>query len=180
MLLFHPTKQPKLESAAASCLLTWSIDDSKSHEMYEAPWYQKLYLCHSFLNPQYQTVCGTYQVLNKCLLNGWSALLKHLPELSRPSYLSLKGSSDHNIFLLCAQSCLTLCDCKGRSPPGLGFWLKPTRALTMGFSRQEYWSGLPFPSPGVLLNPEIELLSLTPPKIGWRILYHWRHLGSPL
>ena len=26
----------------------------------------------------------------------------------------------------------------------------------MGFSRQEYWSGLPFPSPGVLPNPETE------------------------
>ena len=26
----------------------------------------------------------------------------------------------------------------------------------MGFSRQEYWSGLPFPSPGDLPNPEIE------------------------
>ena len=28
--------------------------------------------------------------------------------------------------------------------------------LPMGFSRQEYWSGLPFPSPGDLLNPGIE------------------------
>ena len=25
--------------------------------------------------------------------------------------------------------------------------------LSMGFSRQEYWSGLPSPSPGDLLNP---------------------------
>ena len=28
--------------------------------------------------------------------------------------------------------------------------------LTMGFSRQEYWNGLPFPSPGDLPNPGIE------------------------
>ena len=28
--------------------------------------------------------------------------------------------------------------------------------LPMGFSRQEYWSGLPFPSPGNLPNPGIE------------------------
>ena len=28
--------------------------------------------------------------------------------------------------------------------------------LSMGFSRQEYWSGLPFPSPGDLPYPEIE------------------------
>ena len=27
---------------------------------------------------------------------------------------------------------------------------------SMGFSRQEYWSGLPFPSPGDLPNPRIE------------------------
>ena len=29
--------------------------------------------------------------------------------------------------------------------------------LSMEFSRQEYWSGLPFPSPGDLLDPGIEL-----------------------
>ena len=28
--------------------------------------------------------------------------------------------------------------------------------LSMGFSRQEYWSGLPFPSPGDFLDPRIE------------------------
>ena len=27
---------------------------------------------------------------------------------------------------------------------------------SVGFSRQEYWSGLPFPSPGDLPDPEIE------------------------
>ena len=28
--------------------------------------------------------------------------------------------------------------------------------MSMRFSRQEYWSGLPFPSPGYLSNPGIE------------------------
>ena len=28
--------------------------------------------------------------------------------------------------------------------------------LSMGFSRQEYWSGFPFPSPGDLPDPGIE------------------------
>ena len=32
---------------------------------------------------------------------------------------------------------------------------------SMGFSRQGYWSGLPFPSPGDLPNPGIELRSPT-------------------
>ena len=32
--------------------------------------------------------------------------------------------------------------------------------LSMGFPRQEYWSGLPFPSPGDLPNPGIKPMSL--------------------
>ena len=31
--------------------------------------------------------------------------------------------------------------------------------LSMGFSRQEYWRGLPFPSPGDLPDPGIEPMS---------------------
>ena len=31
--------------------------------------------------------------------------------------------------------------------------------LSMGFSRQEYWSGLPCPPPGDLTDPEIESVS---------------------
>ena len=40
--------------------------------------------------------------------------------------------------------------------------------LSMGFSRQEYWSGLPFPSPGDLLNPGIEPTSLMSPALADR------------
>ena len=32
-------------------------------------------------------------------------------------------------------------------------------SLSMGFSRQEYWSGLPFPSPADLPDPETESAS---------------------
>ena len=32
----------------------------------------------------------------------------------------------------------------------------PGGLQSVGFSRQDYWSGLPFPSPGDLLNPGIE------------------------
>ena len=35
--------------------------------------------------------------------------------------------------------------------------------LSVGFSRQEYWSGLPCPPPGDLPNPGIKLVSLTSP-----------------
>ena len=37
--------------------------------------------------------------------------------------------------------------------------------LSMGFSRQEYWSGLPFLSPGDLPNPGIEPASLASPAL---------------
>ena len=37
--------------------------------------------------------------------------------------------------------------------------------LSMGFPRQEYWSGLPFPTPGDLPDPGIELTSLAPPAL---------------
>ena len=43
----------------------------------------------------------------------------------------------------------------------------------MDFSRQEYWSGLPFPPPGDLPDPGIEPASL----IGRQTLYHLRHQG---
>ena len=38
---------------------------------------------------------------------------------------------------------------------------EPGRLQSMEFSRQEYWSGLPFPSPGDLPDPGIEPGSLT-------------------
>ena len=44
-----------------------------------------------------------------------------------------------------AQSCPTLCDPMDCSPP-----------VSMGFSRQEYCRGLPFPAPGDLPNAGIE------------------------
>ena len=35
----------------------------------------------------------------------------------------------------------------------------------MGFSRQEYWSGLPFPSPGDFSDPRIKPSSLASPAL---------------
>ena len=59
----------------------------------------------------------------------------------------LVGKSESEV----AQSCLTLC-----SP------MDPTRLLlSMGFSKQVHWSGLPFPSPGDLPVPGIKPRSPT-------------------
>ena len=50
---------------------------------------------------------------------------------------------------ICLLACSVISDC-----------LRPHRAcqspLPMVFPRQEYWSGLPFPSPGDLPNPGLE------------------------
>ena len=51
--------------------------------------------------------------------------------------------------------------------------------LSMGFSRQEYWSGLPFPPPGDLPDPGIQLMSLISSALAGRVLYHYHHLGNP-
>ena len=51
-----------------------------------------------------------------------------------------------------AQLCQTLCNPMDCSLPG---------SLSMEFSRQEYWSGLPFPALGDLLNSGIEPASPT-------------------
>ena len=50
--------------------------------------------------------------------------------------------------------------------------------LSMGFSRQEYWSGLPCPPPGDPPNPGTEPASPASP-VGWVVLHHQRHLASP-
>ena len=65
---------------------------------------------------------------------------------------------------LVTQSCLTLCnpvDCITCQAP-----------LSMGFSRQEYWKGLPFPPPGDLPNPRDQTCHLSHPLHCRQIIYH--------
>ena len=60
------------------------------------------------------------------------------------------------MFCSCAQLCLTLCDPTHCSPPG---------SSVHGTLQEEYWSGLPFPTPGDLPVPEIEPVSLVSPAL---------------
>ena len=83
----------------------------------------------------------------------------YAPNIETPQYIrqtltDIKGETDSNTIIVqsLAQSCPTLCN------P----WTVAHQApLSMGFSRQEYWSGLPFPSPGYLPDPGIEPRSPT-------------------
>ena len=60
-------------------------------------------------------------------------------------------------YVLRCSSCVRLC---------ATLWTVAHQApLSMGFSRQEYWSGLPCPSPRDLPNPGIESTSLMSPAL---------------
>ena len=50
-------------------------------------------------------------------------------------------------------------------------------SLTMGFSRQEYWSGLAFPPPGDLPDPGIEPTSLVPLALAGRFFFFFSPWG---
>ena len=59
----------------------------------------------------------------------------------------------NDLYFECYGSGLVAKSCPTLATP----WTeKPDRLQFMGFSRQEYWSELPFPSPGDLPNPGIE------------------------
>ena len=61
------------------------------------------------------------------------------------------------MLLLCRFSHVQLC---------ATLWTVAFQApLSVGFSRQEYWRGLPCPPPGDLPNPGIETTSLMPPAL---------------
>ena len=71
------------------------------------------------------------------------------------------GLSDSKVLV--AQLCPILCNPMDCSLPG---------SSVVGFSRQEYWSGLPFPSLGDLRNPGMEPRSPA-------LQAAWNHWGSP-
>ena len=59
----------------------------------------------------------------------------------------------------CMRECPVVSDC-------LHLWSVASQAsMSMGFSKQEYWSGLPFPPPRDLPDSEIEPVSLTSPVL---------------
>ena len=52
---------------------------------------------------------------------------------------------------------------------GVTLWTVACQApLSMGFSRQGYWSGLPFPTPGDLADPGVKPSSLSSPALAGR------------
>ena len=82
--------------------------------------------------------------------------------------------NESEVTVLVAQSCLTVCDSMDYGLPDS--FVHGDSPLSMGFSRQEDCSGLPFPSPGDLPDAGIEPRS---PALQ-AMLCPLSHQGSPI
>ena len=76
---------------------------------------------------------------------GWATVHGVTNSRTQLSDFSKSSSRKEYVCVLVTQSCPTL------QPNGL-----LQTPLSIEFSRQEYWIGLPFPSPGDLLDPGIK------------------------
>ena len=114
-----------------------------------------------------------WEALLLCLFYRWknwgSEVVYGFPKATQP--VTRKASIPSHAFVVshfmhvCAKSlqlCPILCSPVDCSPPAL---------LSMGFSRQEYWSGLPFPPPGDLPDPGVKPMSC---------LLYWQAGSLPL
>ena len=84
-----------------------------------------------------------------------------------PSHWEWQSQVQVVTCVLVSQTCSTLCDIKDCSLPG---------SSVHGIFQQEYWKGLPFPSPGDLPNPGVQPGSpaLPPdPSLGSVNLLEW-------
>ena len=93
-------------------------------------------LCHS--NLRHLACCHIASLMYLLI-----PVVKGILNPGHPCSLSLCTASESEV----AQSCPTL-----MTPRTVAYQVPPS----LGFSRQEYWSGLPFPSAGDLPNPGIE------------------------
>ena len=71
----------------------------------------------------------------------------------------LQGSIHCPLLCCCCFCCLVIKSCSALWTP----WTVAHRLLSIAFYRQEYWSGLRFPSPWGLHDPGIKLTSLASP-----------------
>ena len=105
----------------------------------------------------------------------WDIFVKYIfvPELMKEEKKYIVSPNCSPQMLLCVyffclhakslQSCPILCNPVDCSPP---------TSLSMGFSRQEYWSGLPCPPPGDLPKPRDRTYVSYISCIGRQVLYH--------
>ena len=109
------------------------------------PAQQESGLCHPKVSPDE----------NKSSTWGKSAPINHVLAVTGSLSFHLEGG-----FTLCVCVCVFVCvSCSviSDSSGPHGLYVARQALLSMGFSRQEYWSGLPFPSPGDLPDRGVKL-----------------------
>ena len=92
-----------------------------------------------------------------------------LPWEKKPAYMR----SDYGRLCVCVCMCVCVCVCARTCAKLLQLYLTlcspmdctHQASLSMGFSRQEYWSGLPCPPPGDLPNPGIKCAAPATPSL---------------
>ena len=112
-------------------------------------------------SPGKNTGVGSHFLLQCMKVKGESEVAQSCPTLRNPMDCSLPGSSVHRIFQarVLEQSAIAFSDFLYSflyfTFATIILWLFQAPP-SKGFSRQKYWSGLPFPSPEDLPNPRIE------------------------
>ena len=127
--------------------------------------WQPTRLPHLWDSPGKNTAVGCHFLLQCMKVKSQSEVTQSCLTLSDPMDCSLPGSSIPGIFQarvlewgaiafsIKSLSCVQLF--------GIPWTVAHQAPPSMGFSRQEYWSGLPFPSPGNLPDPGIKPRSPT-------------------
>ena len=127
---------------------------------------QNLFLSFAEVSVQFSSVAQSCPTLCDPTNRSMPGLRVHhqLPEPTQTPYPCIKN---HFFFLFVKNIKMKSIFFKFYSPVCSVVWLFATpwtvahqATLSMGFPRQEYWSGLPFPSPGDLPHPGIKPASL--------------------
>ena len=98
--------------------------------------------------------------------------------LFQASFLCSHFSPSFTTAFLCLVISVCVHACSVLSDSSTPWTVAHQAALSMGFSRQEYGSGLPFPPPRDLPDPGIKLKSPVSPALAGTFIT-LRHLGSP-
>ena len=101
------------------------------------------------------------------------------PQLSAPGQLPLEVSEAHMVSVRVNEITYVMHACSVVSNSTTPQTVAPQAPRPMGFSREKYWSGLPFTFPGDLPNPGIEPISPAPLALQVKSLL-LSHQGSPM
>ena len=135
-------------------------------------------LPESFLSPQNHRYLG----LGEGILYSQCVIFRSLSPViivNFREYLPFRNLQVRNeswFLRPCIHVCVHVCSVMSDSATP---WAAAFQApLSVEFSKQEYWSGVPFPPPGDISQPRDQTHFSCVSCIGRQILYHWSHLKS--